>query len=229
MTFPSAAGLRRLAGCCLAGAVLVPAASASYGLAVGASQAALRVDAKGDAQVTWTQDGAHESFVVPHSGPGFHGVLPGSDVSKPANVALPLATTVRSTPGGTLWALQQLDVTGRPPSLDLARWTGAPTALTLTSDGTHLTGTATFHGQPVTGFSQTLSGARMRIYVYLECFGCGGHAGAWSFMLGVAPRADGSFSVALRPAWTGTRYRATVTGPNAGGELAPDAQTVLDT
>ena len=33
---------------------------------------------------------------------------------------------------------------------------------------------------------------------------CGGHAG-WSPMLGVAPQADGSFSVLLRSAWTGSR------------------------
>ena len=65
-----------------------------------------------------------------------------------------------------------------------------------------------------------------KFYVYLDCFGCGGRAG-WSFMLGVAPKADGTFSALIRPNWKGTRYRATVAGPNAGTTYAPDAQTVI--
>ena len=47
-------------------------------------------------------------------------------------------------------------------------------------------------------------------------------------MLGVAPKADGSFSVALRPSWTGRRYRATMLGPNVGGQLAPGARLTID-
>jgi len=43
-----------------------------------------------------------------------------------------------------------------------------------------------------------------KFYVYLDCFGCGGRAG-WSFMLGVAPKADGTFSALIRPNWKGTR------------------------
>jgi hypothetical protein len=43
-------------------------------------------------------------------------------------------------------------------------------------------------------------------------------------MLGVRPKADGTFSVLLRPSWIGTRYRASVSGPNIGTTLAPDAQ-----
>jgi hypothetical protein len=46
-------------------------------------------------------------------------------------------------------------------------------------------------------------------------------------MLGVAPKADGTFSVLIRTAWKGSRYRATVAGPNAGTTYAPDAQTVI--
>ena len=41
-------------------------------------------------------------------------------------------------------------------------------------------------------------------------------------MIGVAPKADGSFSALLRPEWTGSRYRATVLGPNIGSTLAPE-------
>jgi hypothetical protein len=42
-------------------------------------------------------------------------------------------------------------------------------------------------------------------------------------MLGVAPKADGTFAVLLRPQWMGKRYRATVAGP----AYAPDAQAVV--
>jgi hypothetical protein len=83
-----------------------------------------------------------------------------------------------------------------------------------------------FGGKPVSGHSTTLAGLRPKIYVYLDCFGCGGQAG-WSFMLGVAPRADGTFSVLLRASWKGSRYRATVAGPNVGTTYAPDAQTTI--
>jgi len=47
-------------------------------------------------------------------------------------------------------------------------------------------------------------------------------------MISVAPKADGSFSVLLRPDWTGSRYRATVLGPNLGTTLAPDAQAIVN-
>jgi hypothetical protein len=46
-------------------------------------------------------------------------------------------------------------------------------------------------------------------------------------MLGVPPKADGSFSVYLRSSWAGTRYRATVAGPNVGEAFAPDARTMI--
>ncbi|HZP73785.1 MAG TPA: hypothetical protein VFA97_10460 [Gaiellaceae bacterium] len=205
-----------------------PAALASYGVATGAGAPELHVNASGVAEVSWTAGGARKSFLVPRSGAGHYGSLAGKDVSKPTSLALPLAVTVRETPDHTLWALQRVAIAGRPTSLDLARWQGPATKLTLVDDGTHLTGGATFHGRPVAGYSSTLTGKRARIYVYLECFGCPGARNAWTLMLGVPPKADGSFAVALRPSWRGKRYRATVFGPNVGGELAPDARVTLD-
>ena len=115
-------------------------------------------------------------------------------------------------------------VAGQPRALHVARWTGAPTKLTLAFDGTRLRGQASFQGKPVSGFSPTPAGKRLRVYVYLDCFGCLANQHGWSPMLGVAPRSDGSFSVLLRPSWRGTRYRAAVAGPNLGATLAPDAQ-----
>jgi hypothetical protein len=138
---------------------------------------------------------------------------------------VPFALAVRRTPDGRTWALQAFPQgTGKPPELHFARWAGAPTALTLSLDGARLTGSATFQGKPVTGSTTTLEGKRQRVYVYLDCLGCPLGGTGWGRMIGVAPKADGSFAVALRAEWTGKRYRATVAGPNRGATLAPDAQ-----
>jgi hypothetical protein len=198
----------------------------SVWIANGAAHPVLRVDAKGDAQVTWSGG----SVLVPPHGQLYHGgSLSGSDVSKPAPAAgIPFAVSVRRTPDGGLWALQAWQVMpGGPVELHLARWQGQPTRLTLASDGTHLTGTLSFHGKPVSGTTFTLEGKHPRIYVYLDCFACGGKAD-WTRMIGVQPKPDGSYSVLLRPDWTGSRYRATVLGPNLGTTLAPDAQAIVN-
>ena len=221
--------MRRVLTIVVIGATLAtPVALASYGVATNAGAPKLRVDSSGVAEVSWTAGGTRQSFLVPRSGIGRHGMLAGRDVSKATPLALPLAVAVRETPDHTLWALQQVAIAGQAASLNLARWQGAPTKLTLVDDGRHLTGTAMFHGRPVTGFSSTLAGKRIRNYVYLECFGCPGARSAWKLMLGVGPKSDGSFSVALRPSWAGRRYRATVLGPNVGGQLAPAARITLN-
>ncbi|HEY4412995.1 MAG TPA: hypothetical protein VGN06_08360 [Gaiellaceae bacterium] len=208
--------------------VCVPAGVASYGVSTNASAPTLRVDAKGDAEVGWMQNGKRVTFIVPPRGVGYHGTLPGADISKAGGSSLPLAIVARKTADGTLWALQELQISGRPASLDLARWKGAPTQLALATDGKRLTGTVAFDGRPVTGSSPTLNGTQERVYVYLECFGCAAQPNGWSFLLGVHPKTDGSFAAALRPNWIGSKYRATVQGPNVDGQLAPDAQVVID-
>jgi hypothetical protein len=206
-----------------------PAGHASIFIASDAAAPRLAVDSRGTAQITWTQGGARQSVIVPMKGRLYHGgSLSGADVSRPAaGVRVPLAAIVRRGPGGTLYALQRWQVRpGGPVDLHLARWTGAPTVLHLETDGRRLTGSAEFHGKAVTGFTSTLEGKRLRIYVYLDCLGCPGASG-WSRMVGVAPRADGTFAVLLRPSWAGRRYRATVAGPNLGTTFAPDAQAEI--
>jgi hypothetical protein len=194
---------------------------------------ALRVDAKGTAEVSWRSGGARQTVLVPARGLLTHGgSLAGADVSKPARVpGVPLALVLRRTPDGTLWALQAWQVqAGGPTEVHLARWKGAPTRLTLSSDGVRLTGTASFQGKPVTGHTFTLEGQHPRIYVYLDCLACpAAHGAGWGRMLGIAPKADGSFAVRLRPDWTGKKYRATVAGPNIGTTFAPDARVVVST
>jgi hypothetical protein len=205
-------------------------ARASVGLGGSASHATLAVDAHGDALVSWRQGGGAVSLLIPPSGELSHGgQLDGADVSRPATLAgVPDAVALRRSPDGELWALQLIQLGAQsPPVLDFSRWRGAPTTLTLVRAGDRLEGRVAFHGAPVSGLTFTLAGKHPRIYVYLDCFACGGKRG-WSPMLGVPPKPDGSFAVLLRQAWVGSRYRATVAGPNLGATLAPDAQTVIE-
>jgi hypothetical protein len=201
--------------------------SASYTLATAAAGPTLRVDAKGNAEVGWTVGGVHHSFVVPEKGPGYNGGLLAANVLKPVKIGLPMAVAVGQIPDGTYFALQQRTVQGRPTSLDLSRWRGAPTELTLVTDKQRLRGTATFQGKPLTGLSPTPGGSQIKAAVFIECFGCPGHKQTWMPMLSVSPKHDGSFAVYLRPTWVGTKYRATIAGQNVNGTLEPDAETFL--
>ena len=197
-------------------------AQASIWIDDGSVRPGLRVDAKGNAEVSWTEGGVHKTVIVPAHGQLYHGgSLPDANVSRPATVpGLPFARVVRRTPDGRLWALQQWQPQpDEPVETHLARWRGAPTKITLAYDGARLSGTATFHGRPVTGRSYTLEGKRPRIYVYLDYLA----GGSWHRMLGVAPKRDGTFTAFVQPRWKGTRYRVTLLGPNVGADFAPDA------
>jgi hypothetical protein len=215
----------------LAAGTLLPAAQPGASIVVGTNpvRPTLGIDARGTAVVSWIAGGSRQAVTVPARGQLFHGGSPTGDVSRPAGKAgLANALVVRRTPDGRTWALQAWPQTpGGPIDLHLARWKGAPTKLTLAYDGTKLTGRAEFQGKPVTGTSPTLEGKQLRIYVYLDCTGCPGAGAGRKRMLGVAPKADGSFSAFVRPEWKGKRYRATVPGPNIGTTFAPDAQAII--
>jgi hypothetical protein len=200
-------------------------AAASVWVTNNGQQPVLRADAKGDIGVSWTQAGARVNLVVPLHGQVYHAQLSGPDVSHAATVpGLPFTPVVRKTSGGWLVALQIWQVAGQPRALHVARWKGAPTKLTLTSDGTRLRGQASFQGKPVTGFSPTPAGKQARIYVYIDCFGCPAGPHGWTSIAAVAPKSDGSFAVFLRSSWQGSRYRAAIAGLNLAATLAPDAQ-----
>ena len=147
-------------------------AHASVWIAAGPARATLAVDAKGTAVVSVVSNGKHDTVVVPPKGQLYHGGSIGADVSRPTRVpGLPFALAVRRTPDGTRWALQRSQAAPDGPwDVHLARWSGAPTQLTLSFDGERLTGKASFHGKPVTGTIYTLEGKHPRIYVYLDCF-----------------------------------------------------------
>jgi hypothetical protein len=212
-------------------ATLAADAQASISIATNAQRPALRVDAKGNAEVSWTAGGRRQTLVVPPTGlyrPG--ALLSGPDVSRAATApALPFAQAVRRAPDGTLYALQAWRVkSGGPVELHFARWKGAFTTVTLASKsapaGELLVGRAMFQGKPVAGYSRTNSGIRYRIYAFVDCFGC--PQPQWRRIAGVAPRASGEFRLLVQPEFLGTRYRVTIAGPNLGRTLAPDASAV---
>ena len=211
-------------------AALAGPAAASITAASNAQRPALRVDARGYAEVSWLERGERRTLLIPPAGrylPG--GRIQGPDVSRTASVpGLPFARVVRRTPDGRLWALQAWRVQANGPvELRFARWRGAPAAVEADVTLRRLTGTATFGGRGIYGTSPTTAGTQIRHYALVDCLRCQGATG-WKRLLGVrlsGPR--GSFSLLLRPAWAALRYRVTVAGPNRGWTYAPDASVVV--
>src|SRR5881296_1687451 len=91
----------------LLAALAVPAsATGSIGITFAPfSQPALRVDARGNAEVSWTARGSRHTVLVPGTGrylPG--GTLSGPDVSQPASaVVIPSRQALRRTSDGRYW------------------------------------------------------------------------------------------------------------------------------
>ena len=209
-------------------------ASASITVATNAQRPALRVDAKGWAEVTWTSGGRRQSLLVPPTGRVFPGRrLAGADVSRPTTeVKLPFARVVRRTPDGRFWALQAWRVAkGGPIELRFSRWRGAPTEVDLTATPRRqtelLSGRATFQGRPVTGYSPTPAGTRILLAAALDCFTCLGSRG-WVRFTQVRTRANGSFAATVPLRARAARYRVTIAGPNRGATYAPDASAVVE-
>jgi hypothetical protein len=206
------------------------AAAGSIDVTVKGSQPALKVDARGAAEVSWTEGGARKTLLVPPSGrylPG--GRILSADVSSPAPKAgIAQAVLVRKTPDGRLWALQRTPM--RPDgstALRLARWKGDATELEASLEDDRISGTASFAGRGVYGTSPTTAGTAVTHFAWVDCWRCDGAAG-WKRLLGVRLRGPkGTFALALRPGWRSSRYRVTVLGPNRGADYAPDAVTVV--
>jgi hypothetical protein len=206
------------------------AAHGSITAATNAQDPALRVDAQGFAEVSWTEGAARKTLLIPPEGrylPG--GRLSGADVSTPTTVSgLPFAEVVRRTADGRLWALQTWRAQpGAPAELRFSRWRGKLPEITAKVDGTTLAGVATFADKGIFGTSPTTAGTPIRHYALVDCWRCSGAAG-WKRLLGVRLRGPGgSFRFSLRPAWDAVRYRVTVPGPNRGWTYAPDAMVVI--
>lgn len=213
---------------------LAETGQASISIAKNVVRPALRVDARGNAEVSWSSGGLRRTLLVPAIGlylPG--GRISTADVSRPATITgLPFARATRRGPNGTFYALQswRVEPTG-PVELHFSRWKGAPTTVALAAEpasgSERLVGRAQFQGKPVAGYSRTNSGIRYRIFAFLDCFSC--PKSVWRRMGGVAPRADGTFRLLVKSNLRGMRYRVTIAGPNLGSTLAPDASAITTT
>ena len=203
----------------IVGLAVPDSGAASIWIANAARSPSLRVDVRGNAQVTWRDRRGSHTLLVPAVGRVLPGGRSGPDVSRRAATAVPLALTVRQTPDGRLWALQQWRGSTGALELHLARWKGLPTKVTAEVSGERLTGRVTFHGSGVSGYSPTTAGRRLRVAAYVDAQ----QASTWKRLVGVFPRADGSFSLFLHPAWQAPRYRVTVYGKNVGWTFMPDA------
>lgn len=219
-----------IAGSIAVALTVLPTAAGSIQVARSAQKPALKVDARGYAEVSWTEAGARRTLLIPPEGRYFPGGrVTGPDVSRPTDAAgVPLAVVVRRTPDGRLWALQEWQTAPRGPrELRFSRWQGAPTSLEAAVEGDQLSGTASFAGKGVYGTSPTTAGKAVTHFAFVDCEGCPGTSG-WARLLGVrleGPR--GAFALKLTPRRLGSRYRVTVPGPNRGWTYAPDATVVV--
>jgi hypothetical protein len=201
------------------------AASGSITVATNVERPALRVDARGNAEVSWTAGGVRRYLLVPPTGRVFPGRrLSGRDVSVSTGaVPLPFRRVLRRTPDGRLWALQTWRLRpGGPVELRFARWRGTPPRVTAETrpqfQGELLTGSATFAGRPVPLYSPTPEGKRIRSFAYVDRWNGTG----WRRVAGAATRADGTFRLFIGAGALAARYRAVLPGPNVGATLAPD-------
>jgi hypothetical protein len=220
--------LRRvLAGALLLAAAFAPAqpARASVGVASDAGSPALKVDAKGNAEISYTSEGERKTVLVPVRG----AVLPGgrlatADVSRAVKKpVLPNVKVLRRGPGGWLYALQTWPARDGPVELRFSRWKGAPTKLTFAAKqlrlGIALQGKVTYGGKPIPIRSRIPGGTFQHQYVYLEQR----LGGQWKILGGVEVKRNGSYRrVVYGGGPTGSLFRASVAGPNMGTTYAPD-------
>lgn len=229
-----AGGVRMLVIAAVASLVGAAPAAASITVATDVQRPALRVDARGNAEVSWTAGGRRHYLLVPPTGRFLPGArLSATDVSRSSTaVALPYRRVLRRTPDGRYWALQTWRVAfSRAVELRFSRWRGAPTRITLAAEPFRrtelLTGRATFQGRPVTGYSATNAGTRILHSAFADCFACGG--AGWVRFGAKRTSGDGSFSMTVPLDRRGMKYRVSITGPNRGATLAPDAAAVVAT
>jgi hypothetical protein len=211
----------------------VPAtASASLKIGTSTSAETLAVAPDGSAQVTWHEGGATRAAVIRGSRVTYSAqAAAGTTGSKiTPDVAYGVAEVV--LPNGTHYALQRVRRLGQfgklgPSELHFARWRGDQPELSLTGEWAYngrlprICGTATYHGRPFFGFKHSATGNpldELGRNVYIDAL----LAGGWYRIEGVLTRPKG-FALLIRDsAWRGSRYRALVSGPNIGGDLAPD-------
>lgn len=195
-------------------------AEPSICMCAGARNPALRVNAKGFAEASWTSHGSRQYRVITPRGRVVVGRMKGRDVSRTTTaVRIPYKRVLKRTPSGAFWALQAWGKPGEPLNLRFSRWKGKPTRLTAETvccrDGSEtLRGRATFHGTPIYG------------WVYVDCYRCALNPQGWARARRKATNTSGFYSVWIRSSWKGSRYRVSIVGPRAGWTRAPDARAL---
>ena len=203
--------------------VAASSAEASICICVNPKAPALRVNAKGFAEVSWRAGTVRRYVVITPRGRLLPDVrMKGRDVSVGTKaVWIRLKEVLRRTPDGAFWALQRWRRTKDGPlELHFARWRGKPTRLTVEAvccargrEG--IRGVATFHKRPI-----------YRASVYIDCFACSLNRRGWARATRLVTRRDGSYRAWLRQRSRGERYRVTMVGPNVGWTRAPDARAL---
>ncbi len=195
-------------------------AHGSICVTTGAIKPALRVNAKGNAEVAWsTRDGRrHFASISSRSRCATYGMrIRGRDASAPtAAVKIPFKRVLRRTPDGRFWALQMWRTRANGGvELRFSRWRGAPTKLTaqitITDETARIVGDAALRARPIAGAS-----------VYVDCSGCSNRE-RWTRIGTTKTRGDGTYAFVVPPGPRDARYRTSVVGPNIGAILAPDA------
>jgi hypothetical protein len=200
------------------GLVAAGAGDASICICVAGRNPALRVNAKGFAEVSWTSQGSRHYRVITPRGRVVVGRMTGRDVSTPTTaVRIPYKRALRRTPPGAFWALQSWGRPGQPLNLRFSRWRGKSTRLTAETvccraGQERLRGRATFHDTPIYG------------WVYVDCYGCALNPRGWAAATRAATDTAGFYSVRIRSAWRGARYRVSLVGPRARWMRTPDAR-----
>jgi hypothetical protein len=200
----------------IAALAAVPVAAGAITLASGTAAPSLRVDAAGNAEVSWTAQGQRQTAVLrPTGARSTQRRLVGPDVSQPVRgTHIPFQRVIRSAPGGWYYALQARPV-GDRVELRFARWHGVPTEVSLTATivprGVRLTGQATLDGKPLPRATAARTSAQLDVKV----------DGRWQTLTTVALNRAGAYNKLVRD-FDGREYRAVV----AGSGLAPDAASV---
>ena len=206
-------------------AALAAAQSSTAAITVGTNAAApaLRVDATGNAEVSWTSGDHRTTLVVPVTGrPQPGGALASDDVSRALRgTHLPFQSVLRTGPGGWYYALQEWRLEpGGPVALRFSRWRGVPTEVSLKAAASalhvRLTGRTTLDEKPVPSMQ--------RGHVFLDSL----IGGTWKRVGRVALTKAGSYRRLVTKPDLGDAYRVTFPGPNVGATYAPDASSVVD-
>lgn len=196
-----------------------------------AAAPALRVDANGNAEVSWSAGGRRTTLLVPATGrllPGH--ALAGKDVSETVRgTHIPFQRVLRYAPGGWYYALQawRPDPKG-PVELRFSRWQGVPTEVSLTakktSRGVKLTGRVTVDEKAApTRWRPRGWGAVQQGHVFLDAL----RGNRWQRLRDSRLASGASFGAIVAESALVSSYRATVLGPNFGTTYAPDASAVV--